>query len=258
MAVACPNLQISMQKCENVRMVILDGLSAEHAAIRSANPRRLQETNIDSDTSRVLNSPVERISRHNVPSDTIALARFLLGKVVVREFDGGAAAGRIVETEAYLQHDAACHAYRGMTPRNRSLFLEHGRAYVYLCYGTSFMLNVSSEAAGTGSGVLLRALEPLYGIEHMQRSTKSLKVANLARGPGRLASALRVDRRHDGLDLFAGEQLWIGSDGHSVGSVGQSTRIGLTKAADERLRYFVVGSPSLSGPRKLNLPPVEG
>jgi DNA-3-methyladenine glycosylase len=219
--------------------------------------RGLQETNIEDDASRVLNSKVERISRLTVPSDTIALAQFLLGKVVVREFDVGIAAGRIVETEAYLQHDPACHAYRGMTPRNRSLFLAHGHAYVYLCYGTSYMLNVSSEAEGIGSGVLLRALEPLYGTAHMQRSIKPVKAADLARGPGRLASALRVDRRHDGLNLFTDQRLWIGDDGHATGSVGQSTRIGLTKGAAERLRYFVLDSRSLSGPRKLNLPPSE-
>jgi DNA-3-methyladenine glycosylase len=189
-----------------------------------------------------------------VPSDTVELARALLGKVLVREFDGRIAAGRIVETEAYLQHDPACHAFRGMTARNRSLFLEHGHAYVYLCYGTSYMLNVSSEAGGIGSGVLLRALEPLYGTEHMQRNVSHVKPNDLTRGPGRLAAALRIDRRHDGLNLFTDKQLWIGRDGHVVKSIGESVRIGLTKAADERLRYFVAGSRYLSGPRKLNQP----
>jgi DNA-3-methyladenine glycosylase len=195
---------------------------------------------------------VKRILRKNVPSDTVALAQALLGKVLVRQFDDGIAAGRIVETEAYLQQDPACHAFRGMTPRNRSLFLEHGYSYVYLCYGTSYMLNVSSEAGGIGAGVLLRALEPLYGTEHMQRTAKPLKLTDLARGPGRLAAALRVDRRHDGLDLFAGKQLWIGSDDHTVGAIGQSVRIGITKAAEERLRFFIPGSRFVSGSRRLN------
>jgi DNA-3-methyladenine glycosylase len=203
---------------------------------------------------RELNGSIERISRNSVPSDTVGLARALLGKVLVREFDGRIAAGRIVETEAYLQHDPACHAFRGMTARNRSLFLEHGHAYVYLCYGTSYMLNVSSEAGGIGSGVLLRALEPLYGTEHMQRNVSHVKPNDLTRGPGRLAAALRVDRRHDGLNLFTNKQLWIGNDGHNIKSIGESVRIGLTKAADERLRYFVAGSRYLSGPRKLNQP----
>lgn len=186
-----------------------------------------------------------------MPSDTVELARALLGKVVVRELDGGVAAGRIVETEAYLQNDPACHAFRGMTPRNRSLFLEHGHAYVYLCYGTSYMLNVSSEPAGIGSGVLLRALQPLFGTEHMHNAGH-VRPADLTRGPGRLASALRVNRSHDGLNLFTDKQLWIGSDGYEVESVGESVRIGLRKAADERLRFFVAGSGHLSGPRRLN------
>ena len=195
-----------------------------------------------------------RISHKNVPSDTVALARALLGKVLMRSIDGRTAAGRIVETEAYLQHDPACHAFRGMTPRNRSLFLGHGHAYVYLCYGTSYLLNVSSEARGIGSGVLLRALEPLYGSEHMQRNARQVKLNDITRGPGRLTAALRVDRRHDGVNLFTDEQLWIGDDGYPIRSIGESVRIGLTKAADERLRYFVAGSPYLSGPRKLNQP----
>jgi DNA-3-methyladenine glycosylase len=187
-----------------------------------------------------------------VTPDTVGLARTLLGKVLVREMDGIVAAGRIVETEAYLQGDPACHAFRGMTQRNRSLFLDHGHAYVYLCYGTSYMLNVSSEAAGIGCGVLLRALQPMYGTEHMQRNLEHVKARDLTRGPGRLAAALRIDRRHDGLNLFTDQQLWIGDDGHRVETIGESVRIGLTKAADVRLRFFVSGSEYLSGPRKLN------
>jgi len=187
-----------------------------------------------------------------VPSDTVSLARSLLGKVLVRELPGGVAAARIVETEAYLPHDPACHAFRGITRRTRSLFLEWGHAYVYLCYGTSYMLNVSSEAAGIGAGVLLRALEPMYGTEHMGIITKPIKSIDLLRGPGRLAAALRVDLQHDGLNLFTDRQLWIGSDHQEIGSVGCSTRIGLSKAADERLRFFVAGNRYLSGPRRLN------
>ena len=187
-----------------------------------------------------------------MPAGTVVLARALLGKVLVRDFGGHIIAGRIVETEAYLQNDPACHAFRGMTRRNRSLFLEHGHAYVYLCYGTSYLLNVSSEAGGVGSGVLLRALEPMYGIERMQRNVGHVKLNDLTRGPGRLTAAMRIDRRHDGLNLFTDQQLWIGSDGQNVEAIGQSVRIGITKAADERLRYFVRDSDYLSGSRKLN------
>jgi DNA-3-methyladenine glycosylase len=114
------------------------------------------------------------------------------------------------------------------------------------------MLNVTSEPEGTGSGVLIRALEPLHGIDHMQRNLKHAKPKDLARGPGRLAAALGVDLRHNALNLFTDRQLWIGSDGHKLDSIGESVRIGLTKGADQRLRFFVPGSPYLSGPRRLN------
>ena len=213
----------------------------------------IAEITIVGNAARDIERPIERISRDSVPSDTVSLARFLLGKVLVRELTRGAAAGRIVETEAYLPHDPACHAFRGITPRNRSLFLESGHAYVYLCYGTSYLLNVSSEAAGIGAGVLLRALEPMYGIEHMRTKPKPIKTLDLTRGPGKLTAALRVDLKHDGLDLFDGRQLWIGRDHHSVGPVGCSVRIGISKAADERLRFFVAGSRYVSGPRRLNM-----
>ena len=199
-------------------------------------------------------SPLDRAA---VPRDTVGLARFLLGKIVVREIGKRVLSGRIVETEAYLEGDPACHAFRGMTPRNRSLFLEPGHAYVYLCYGTSYMLNVSSEAAGIGAGVLLRALEPLSGIEHMQRARKIGNPRDLARGPGRLAAALGIDLRHDGLDLCRRGNLWIGDDGAPVAAIGESVRIGLTKGAEARLRYFVAGNGHLSGPRRLNAPPVR-
>jgi DNA-3-methyladenine glycosylase len=202
---------------------------------------------------------VVSLRRSAVPESTVALARFLLGKLLVRDLDGAFALGRIVETEAYLVGDPACHAFRGMTPRNRSLFKEAGHAYVYLCYGTSYMLNVASERRGTGAGVLLRALEPLAGIDHMHRARrlahgarKDGRTLDLARGPGRLTSAMQVDLRHDGIDLFAGGPLWIGSDGAIVDAIGESTRIGITKGVDARLRYFVAGSAYLSGSRRLN------
>jgi DNA-3-methyladenine glycosylase len=213
---------------------------------------------------------VRPLARGRVPRDTVTLARFLLGKVLVREWrahnagtDAGTgvpthagtsvatAMGRIVETEAYLPGDPACHAFRGMTARNRSLFLDVGYAYVYLCYGTSWLLNVSSEGAGTGAGVLLRALEPLSGIEHL-KGGRATRVQHLMRGPGRLAAALDVDRRHDGIDLLGPGPLWIGSDGTAVPSIGESVRIGLTKGAEARLRFFVPGNACVSGGRRLN------
>src|SRR5215472_15530604 len=126
------------------------------------------------------------LSRAELPVDTASLARYLIGKILVREMAEGVASGRIVETEAYVIGDAAGHAYRGMTPRNRTLFLERGHAYVYFVYGSAYMLNVSSEMPGIGAGVLIRALEPLEGIPIMQLNRGIKRLRDLARGPGRL------------------------------------------------------------------------
>jgi DNA-3-methyladenine glycosylase len=192
------------------------------------------------------------LERAELPVDTTQLAGFLIGKLLVRMLADGAAGGRIVETEAYDIGDPAGHAYRGMTPRNRALFLEHGHAYVYLAYGTSFMLNVSSEASGVGAGVLIRAIEPTDGIGIMARHRGTARVRDLARGPGRLCAALGIDRRLDGIDLCQAGPLWLGSDGHAAGDIGQGRRIGITRAVDSPLRFYVRGNRFVSGPRALN------
>src|SRR3984885_11525689 len=153
---------------------------------------------------------IPRLRRGQLPSATIALARFLIGKVIVRELPTGRISGRIVETEAYPPRDPAAHHFRGPTPRNRSMFLPRGHAYVYFTYGNHFMLNVSSETPGIGGGVLIRALEPLEGIEQMERHRGTKRLLDLTRGPGRLASALQIDRRVDGVDLCAAGPLWLG------------------------------------------------
>jgi len=192
------------------------------------------------------------LDRAEMPVDTAQLARFLIGKVLVRKLAEGVAAGRIVETEAYGVGDPAGHAYCGLTPRNRVLFHERGHAYVYLVYGRSFMLNVSSETSGVGAGVLIRAIEPTEGVSIMRRNRGVERIQDLARGPGRLAEALRIDLRLNGIDLCRAGPLWLGSDGEASGEIGRSTRIGLTRAADSPLRFYVRGNRFVSGPRALN------
>jgi DNA-3-methyladenine glycosylase len=197
--------------------------------------------------------PYPPLARAELPIDTASLARYLIGKIVVRALPEGVAGGRIVETEAYAVGDAAGHAYRGTTRRNRSLFLERGHAYVYLAYGRSYMLNVSSERPGIGAGVLIRALEPLDGIAIMRRNRGVERLRDLARGPGRLAAALRIDRRFDGLDLCQEGPLWLGRDDQEPGRIGRSVRIGISRDADRLLRFYLSDSPFVSGPRSLNL-----
>jgi DNA-3-methyladenine glycosylase len=197
------------------------------------------------------------LARAELPIDTAELARTLVGKLLVRELPEGVASGRIVETEAYVIGDAAGHAYRGMTPRNRSLFLERGHAYVYLAYGVSFMLNVSSEAPGIGAGVLIRALEPVEGVAIMRQNRGVERVRDLTRGPGRLAQALRIDRSLDGLDLCEEGPLWLARDDRELGGtverdIGESVRIGISRDAERVLRFYLRGSLFVSGARALN------
>ena len=197
--------------------------------------------------------PIRRLSRSVLPIDTVDLARYLLGKILVHDTAEGRMSGRIVETEAYTIGNEAAHAFRGPTARNSALYLERGHAYVYFIYGSSYMLNVTSEVPGIGAGVLLRALEPLEGIELMKRGRDSMPTIRLTKGPGRLASALRIDRRFDGVDLCGDNRLWLGalSTGHSKLSIGKSVRTGVTRAAQRKLRFYERGNPHVSGPRRL-------
>jgi len=202
--------------------------------------------------SRIMaKSRIRHLRRAELPVDTVELARFLIGKTLVHDLPGGRLSGRIVETEAYVVGDAGGHAYRGPTPRNRSLFLERGHAYVYFVYGSWYMANVASEIPGVGAGVLLRALEPLDGIPGMRRHRGTTRIAALARGPGRLAAAMRIDRRHDGLDLCADGPLWLGTEARPTGRIGKSVRIGLTREAHRLLRFYERGNPFVSGPKRL-------
>ena len=139
------------------------------------------------------------LDRAEMPVDTVELARFLIGKMLVRTLAEGVAGGRIVETEAYGIGDPAGHAYRGITPRNRALFLERGHAYVYLAYGISFMLNVSSETSGVGAGVLIRAIEPTVGIAIMAAKSRRRSAARLGAGAGTAVRGLE-DRSPAGRD----------------------------------------------------------
>jgi DNA-3-methyladenine glycosylase len=196
---------------------------------------------------------LRRLCRAELPADTVRLARFLIGKFIVHETPAGRLAARIVETEAYTIGDPAAHAFRGRTPRNGSLFLRRGHAYVYIAYGTALMLNVSSETEGVGAGVLVRAAEPFEGIELMQRYRGTTRLTDLARGPGRLAVAMAIDMSKDALDLCAGGplSLAVSREKQTKKRIGKSVRIGLTRAADRVLRFYERGSEFVSGPKRL-------
>jgi len=184
--------------------------------------------------------------------DPREVSRDLLGKVLVRREGKKLLTGRIVEVEAYLgAGDAAAHAAAGRTPRNDVLFGPPGRAYVYRSYGIHWCLNLVCEGEDVASAVLIRALEPLEGIPIMQLNRGIERLRDLARGPGRLTAALRVDRRLDGLDLCREGPLWLARGDHEPGEIGQSIRIGIARDANRLLRFYLRYSPFVSGPRSL-------
>jgi DNA-3-methyladenine glycosylase len=187
-----------------------------------------------------------------LPVETVALARFLIGKILVHDGAEGRVSGRIVETEAYLPDDPASHSFRGRSERNASMFLERGRAYVYLIYGTSLCLNVASETRGVGAAVLVRALEPLEGLPLMRSRRGDGTLRDLARGPGRVTAALGVAREHDGVDLCGRGPLWLGVAPGAGGEVGASVRIGINRAADRVLRFYERSNAFVSGPKRLS------
>ncbi len=193
-----------------------------------------------------------RLAPADLPIETRALAKALLGRVLVRRSKEGITAGRIVETEAYLPNDPACHAYRGKSPRNATLFGPPHRAYVYRIYGISYCFNLSSETDGEGAGVLVRALEPIEGLEIMQARRATTVVRDLCRGPGRLCRALGIDRSLDGIDLFVHPHLWLAHAGAFPARVRSGPRIGITRAAERRLRFYAAGNRYVSGPARLN------
>jgi DNA-3-methyladenine glycosylase len=169
----------------------------------------------------------------------------LLGCVLAHERPEGVTSGVIVETEAYRPEDPACHAYKGPTMRNRTMFGGPGLAYVYLSYGIHHLLNVVCEGKGVGSAVLIRALHPLEGRELMAR--RRGRESALCKGPGRLTQALGVDLAKDGHDLTEGDLTISRGEPHE-GEVLATTRIGITRGAELPWRYLVHGDPSVSVP----------
>lgn len=189
--------------------------------------------------------------------DPRLVARAVLGKVLVRRRRGGLLAGRIVEVEAYLGlGDLAAHSAAGKTARNQVLFGPPGHAYVYFIYGAYYCLNFSCMAEGDAGCVLVRALEPLSGLEQMARNREIELPPNptprqlraLASGPGRLCAALGITRERDnGKDLCAAaSDLYVADDGYPRARVQTGKRIGITKDEHHRLRYVIAGNPFVS------------
>jgi DNA-3-methyladenine glycosylase len=176
--------------------------------------------------------------------NTVRVARALLGKIVVHK----GTSGRIVETEAYLGiDDGAAHSARGLTPRTRVIFGPPGHAYVYLIYGMYDCLNLIAEPEGVAGGVLIRALEPLTGLDEMRRRRpQARRDEDLANGPGKLTRALGITLKDNGVDVTRGPITVHAPEDTTPFKIGISRRIGITKSADLPLRFFIEGNRSVS------------
>ncbi|MEC9003507.1 MAG: DNA-3-methyladenine glycosylase [Planctomycetota bacterium] len=184
---------------------------------------------------------------------TVDVALDLLGKQLLHWTPQGVTVGMIVEVEAYLpQRDPACHTYRGRTPRNEVMFGPAGLAYVYSIHAR-YCLNAVTESTGQGCAVLIRAVEPVAGIELMQMRRGQVKERDLTRGPARLCEAFGLDRRFNGLDLTGSADLWLaqGKKGPKSLRIMRSARIGVTEPRHRCLRFFLADNEYVSGPRKM-------
>jgi DNA-3-methyladenine glycosylase len=179
------------------------------------------------------------------------VARDLIGCVVRHE----ACAGVIVEVEAYHDSEPACHAFAGLTPRTATLFGPPGRAYVYRSYGVHALLNAVTEPEGVGAAVLIRALEPIEGIELMRRRRGLEPLRSLCSGPGKLTQALGIELRHNGVDLDRGAvTISARPSAWRDVQVAVDTRIGITRAIELPWRFCASGSRYLSRPVRVRLP----
>jgi DNA-3-methyladenine glycosylase len=186
-----------------------------------------------------------RLPRSFYAREALEVAPDLLGHVLIRAFpDGKRAAARIVEVEAYGPHDPASHAFRGMTPRNAVMFGPPGHLYVYFTYGMHYCMNAVTGRAGEGAAVLLRAAEPLEGADDMAARRRRERPLDLCSGPGRLAQAFGVARGHDGLDLVAGDTIWV-ETGSRPEPIATGIRVGVHETT-RPWRFWLEGNAFVS------------
>ena len=190
--------------------------------------------------------PVERMARPFFRRYTPDVARELLGCLLVRREHRRTLSGRIVEVEAYRgSDDPASHSFRGATKRSAIMFGEAGIAYVFFSYGSHWCLNFTTENEGQPGAVLIRALEPIDGIEEMAKNRGVSEVGRLTNGPGKLTKALSIDGAFNGEDVVNSRRLYVLGRKEQV-RISASARIGITKGRDRQWRYYVAGSPFVS------------
>lgn len=190
--------------------------------------------------------PDELTKLLSVPAE-VAAPR-LLGCELTRQIDGAELRGRIVETEAYSQDDVASHSYRGETPRTKVMFGPPGFLYVYFTYGMHYCCNVVTGEAGHGSAVLIRALEPLSGLDIMSQNRRGQSGERLANGPAKLCQAFGVDKTLNGHDLHESPLRLIVQPPIDQQQIIQTTRVGISRAQDVPWRFYVKDNPYVSRP----------
>ena len=190
----------------------------------------------------------DKVNRDFYARDTEIVAQDLLGKILVREMRGIILSGYIVETEAYTGDDPACHAFKGKTPRTAPLFGEVGHAYIYFIYGNHFCLNiVARNAAVKSGGVLIRALEPLEGIEYMKERRRVDNLYNLTNGPGKVTQAMAITKNERGIDVTQSSSLYILSrPAIDPRNIKSGPRIGISKATEKKWRFWIAHNPWVS------------
>ena len=190
---------------------------------------------------------MERLPRSFFEDYTPSVAKRLLGQLLVRRIGRRFLSGMLVEVEAYRgRDDPASHGFRGETPRNRVMFGEAGKAYVFFTYGFHHCLNVKTEREGVAGAILIRALEPLEGIELMRKNRGKEEMRELANGPGKLTQALKIDRRLNGEDLVQSERLFFARGKDTPLEIRDSSRIGIDRGLEFKWRYFIGGNQFVS------------
>ena len=182
--------------------------------------------------------------------DVVKIAKELLGKILFTNIRGKVTSGIIVETEAYSQKERGSHAFKGMTQRNKVMFEAGGVAYVYLCYGVHHLFNIVTNVNGVADAVLIRAIEPLTGQEHMLRRMKAKSPRRISSGPGKLAKAMGIDRSFNGKYLGS-DDVWVEDAGIVVIKIKANKRIGLDYAGRDALlpwRFTIQGNVWVSKP----------
>ena len=182
--------------------------------------------------------------------DVVKIAKELLGKILFTNVQGKVTSGIIVETEAYSQKERGSHAFKGKTERNKVMFDAGGSAYVYLCYGIHHLFNIVTNVNGVADAVLIRALEPVTGEEHMLRRMKTKSPRRISSGPGKLAKAMGIDRSFNGKYLGS-DDVWVEDAGIVVNKIKASKRIGVDYAGRDALlpwRFTIQGNAWVSKP----------